>query len=125
MSTIMIGDRQSGKTTMLIRRSAITGAAIAVPTYAMVRNIELLADRLGLEIPQPVTYYDVFKTYRENKTKRYLVDELQMMLNQFNIDIATVDLEPIQYLNHWKYPDGYQPRITICDESIGEKGEKR
>lgn len=98
MSTIMIGDRQSGKTTMLIRRSAITGAAIAVPTYAMIRNIELLADRLGLEIPQPVTYYDVFKTYRENKTKRYLVDELQMMLNQFNIDIATLGSDSVCYI---------------------------
>lgn len=89
MSTIMIGNRQSGKTTMLIRRSAITGAAIAVPTYEMVRNIELLADRLGLEIPQSVTYYDIFNAYRKNKTKRYLVDELQMMFDQFGIDAAS------------------------------------
>lgn len=89
MSTIIFGGRQSGKTTMLIRQSAITGATIAVATYEMVRNVELLANWLGLEIPQPVTYYEIFKTYRENKTKRYLVDELQMMFDQFGIDAAT------------------------------------
>lgn len=118
MSTIMIGDRQSGKTTMLIRRSAITGATIAVATYGMLRDIELLADRLGLEIPQPVTYYDVFKTYRENKTKRYLVDELQMMLDQLNVDICTVDHDPIRFLFPWSYQDGYSPKVTICDETV-------
>ena len=53
---------------MLIRRSAITGATIAVPTYEMVRNVELLANWLGLEIPQSVTYYDIFNAYRKNKT---------------------------------------------------------
>lgn len=62
MSTIMIGDCQSGKTTMLIRQSAITGATIAVATYEMVRNVEFLANWLGLEIPQPVTYYDIFNS---------------------------------------------------------------
>ena len=89
MSTIMIGDRQSGKTTMLIRQSAITGATIAVATYEMVRNVEFLANWLGLEIPQSVTYYDIFNAYRKNKTKRYLVDELQMMFDQFGIDAAS------------------------------------
>lgn len=121
---IYISGRQFGKTTMLIKESARTGATIAVATYQMAMHVKSLARRLGLDIPEPVTYYQIFHSYRENEKKRYLVDELQMMLSQLNVDIATVDLEPIQYLNHWKYPDGYQPRITICDESIGEKGEK-
>lgn len=120
---VYISGRQFGKTTMLIKESAKTGATIAVANYQMVEYIQGMAAQMGLKIPQPVTYAEVFKTYRENKTKRYLVDELQMMLSQLNVDIATADLEPIRYLNHWKYPDGYQPRITICDESIGAKGE--
>ena len=108
---------------VLIKESAKTGATIAVATYHMAKYVQDMAAQMGLEIPEPVTYAEMFRTYREDKTKRYLVDELQMMLHQLNVDTATVDLEPIQYLNHWKYPDGYQPRITICDESIGEKGE--
>lgn len=120
---IYISGRQFGKTTMLIKESARTGATIAVANYQMVEYVQYMASWLELDIPQPVTYAEVFKTYRENKTKRYLVDELQMMLSQLNVDIATADLEPIRYLNHWKHPDGYQPRITICDESIGVKGE--
>ena len=122
---IYISGRQFGKTTMLIKESARTGATIAVATYQMVKYVQGMAALMDLKIPEPVTYPEVFKTYRENKTKRYLVDEIQMMLSQLNVDIATVDLEPIQYLNHWKYPDGYQPRLTICDGSeIAKHREK-
>lgn len=120
---IYISGRQFGKTTMLIKESAKTGATIAVATYHMAKYVQDMAIRMGLKIPEPVTYAEMFRTYRENKTKRYLVDELQMMLHQLNVDTATVDVEPIRYLNHWKYPDGYRPRLTICDELIGEKGE--
>lgn len=122
---IYISGRQFGKTTMLIKESAKTGATIAVATYHMAKYVQDMAIRMGLKIPEPVTYAEMFRTYREGKTKRYLVDELQMMLSQLNVDIATVDLEPIQYLNHWKYPDGYQPRLTIYDESeIAKHREK-
>ena len=122
---IYISGRQFGKTTMLIKESAKTGATIAVATYHMAKYVQDMAAQMGLETPEPVTYAEIFRTYRESKTKRYLVDELQMMLSQLNVDIATVDVEPIQYLNHWNHPNGYQPRITICDESIGEKGETK
>lgn len=125
MTDIYISGRQFGKTTKLIKESAQTGATIAVATYHMAQHVLFMAERMGLEIPQPVTYAEIFKNFRENRTRRYLVDELQMMLSQLNVDIATVDLEPIQYLNHWKYPDGYQPRLTICDESeIAKHREK-
>ena len=113
---IYISGRQFGKTTMLIQESARTGATIAVATYQMARHVEFLARKLNLKIPTPVTYAEIFRTYREDKTKRYLVDELQMMLSQLNVDIATVDLEPIQYLNHWKYPNGYSPKNVTLDE---------
>ena len=125
MFEIYISGRQFGKTTMLIKESARTGATIAVATYQMGNYVEYLANKMGLEIPTPVTYADIFQNYRENKTKRYLVDELQMMLRQLNIDVATVDLEPIRYLNHWKYPGGYQPRLTICDEVKSPNTEKK
>lgn len=91
MSNVYIGSRQSGKTTLLIRESARTGAIIAVATYPMVQHVKFLAKSLDLDIPEPVTYAEIFRTYRENKTKRYLVDELQMMLGQLNVDTATLD----------------------------------
>lgn len=113
---IYIAGRQFGKTTMLIKESARTGATIAVANYQMVNYVIGMAKRMGLKIPQPVTYAEIFRNYRENKTKRYLVDELQMMLSQLNVDVATLDYGPVCYLNHWSYPDGYQPRLTMCDE---------
>lgn len=45
MSTIYIGERQSGKTTMLIEISEKTGATIVVATYPMAKYIQLRASR--------------------------------------------------------------------------------
>lgn len=55
MSTIYIGERQSGKTTMLIEMSEKTGATIVVATYPMAKYIQLLAARMGKKIPVPIT----------------------------------------------------------------------
>lgn len=123
---IYISGRQFGKTTMLIKESAKTGATIAVATYHMAKYVQDMAIRMGLKIPEPVTYAEMFRTYRENKTKRYLVDELQMMLSQLNIDICTLDYEPVRYLNHWSYLNGYSPRNLTLDEQeyLKEKIQK-
>lgn len=113
---IYISGRQFGKTTMLIQESARTSATIAVATYQMARHVEFLARKLNLKIPTPVTYAEIFRNYHENKNKRYLVDELQMMLSQLNIDICTLDCDPVRYLNHWSYPNGYSPKNVTLDE---------
>ena len=52
---IYISGRQFGKTTMLIKESARTGATIAVANYQMVEYIQGMAAQMGLKIPQPVT----------------------------------------------------------------------
>ena len=113
---IYISGRQFGKTTILIKESAKTGATIAVATYHMAKYVQDMAIRMGLKIPEPVTYAEMFRTYRENKTKRYLVDELQMMLSQLNVDICTLDCNSVRYLNHWSYPNGYSPKNVTLDE---------
>ena len=51
MTTVYIGERQSGKTTMLIEMSEKTGATIVVATYQMAKYIQLLAARMGKKIP--------------------------------------------------------------------------
>lgn len=116
MPEIYISGRQFGKTTMLIKESARTGATIAVASYKMAEYVQSRAREMGLDIPEPVTYAEMFKSYWHNKTTRYLVDELQMMLSQLNVDICTLNYEPVRYLNHWSYPDGYSPKVMICDE---------
>lgn len=96
MSTIYIGERQSGKTTMLIEMSEKTGA-----TYSMANYIQLLAARMGKKIPVPITvtnYISLLASGGLGKSKKYLVDELQMMLSAMNVEAATVDCDCIEVL---------------------------
>lgn len=105
-----ISSRQCGKTTMLIKESARTGAVIAVATYQMIQHVEQRARLLGLKIPRPVTYSQIFHSFREGEKTRYLVDELQMMLDQLNIDAVTMNL------GTKTHQIGYSPRVYILDE---------
>ena len=101
MSTIYIGERQSGKTTMLIEMSEKTGATIVVATYAMVKYIQLLAAQMGKKIPVPITvtnYIRLLASGGLGKSQKYLVDELQMILSAMNIEAATVDRSYIEVL---------------------------
>lgn len=91
MVTIYSAGRQTGKTTMLVRRSAKTGCPIAVATPSMIQNIKYIAKWLDLEIPEPVLFNTVMANRHVVKDKPYLADELQMLLDQLNIDIATVN----------------------------------
>ena len=101
MSEIYIAGRQFGKTTMLIKESARTGATIAVATYTMADYVRDIARKMGLDIPRPVTYAEVFRNSYLKGEKRYLIDELQMMLSQLNVDIATVDISNARILYPW------------------------
>lgn len=101
MSTIYIGERQSGKTTMLIEISEKTGATIVVATYPMAKYIQLLAAQMGKKIPVPITvtnYIRLLASGGLGKSEKYLVDELQMMLSAMNVEAATVDCDCIEVL---------------------------
>lgn len=101
MSTIYIGERQSGKTTMLIEMSEKTGATIVVATYQMAKYIQLLAAQMGKKIPVPITvtnYIRLLASGGLGKSEKYLVDELQMMLSAMNVEAATVDCDCIEVL---------------------------
>ena len=98
MSTIYIGERQSGKTTMLIEMSEKTGV---VATYQMAKYIQLLAAQMGKKIPVPITvtnYIRLLASGGLGKSEKYLVDELQMMLSAMNVEAATVDCDCIEVL---------------------------
>ena len=91
--TVYIAGRQTGKTTHLIWVSAMTGAVIVAPTYQMVKHIDQLARELGLKIPPPilvVEWAQMVARKQVHPEQRYLVDELQMVLHQMNVDVATL-----------------------------------
>lgn len=54
MNTV-IGERCSGKTTRLIKKSAETGAVIVTATVMMADYIKDTARRMNLEIPSPIS----------------------------------------------------------------------
>lgn len=103
-ANIYIGERQSGKTTMLIEMSEKTGATIVVATYPMANYIQLLAAQMGKKIPVPITVTNYIRLLARGglgKSEKYLVDELQMMLsamNAMNVEAATVDCNCIEVL---------------------------
>lgn len=98
---IYIGERQSGKTTMLIEMSEKTGATIVAPTYPMANYIQLLAAKLGKKIPVPITitnYIRLLASGGLGHTQKYLIDELHAILSVMNVEAATVDRSHIEVL---------------------------
>lgn len=118
MSTIYIGERQSGKTTMLIEMSEKTGATIVVATYPMAKYIQLLAAQMGKKIPVPITvtnYIRLLASGGLGKSEKYLVDELQMMLSAMNIEAATVDCVCIEVLRGQQKEMNVEFPTRLCE----------
>lgn len=91
MPTIYSGGRQNGKTTLLIMQSAQTGAVIVAPTRAMAQHVYYLAREMELKIPKPITVYELLINTMYRDKKHYLIDELQAILQQLNVDGATIN----------------------------------
>lgn len=90
---VYIADRQTGKTTMLVKMSAETGAIIVVPAYPMIKEVEDIAKELGLSIPKPIDTSQFMRELHSFTNKRYLVDELQMVLSLMGVESATLDID--------------------------------
>lgn len=92
-------ERGAGKTTMLIEESARTGAIIVVLSYPMVNYTMVLAMRLNLDIPEPITVTNYLKALVRgglNREQKYLIDDLHEMLSQMNVEAATIDVNCIE-----------------------------
>lgn len=99
---IYAAERQTGKTTMLVKESAKTGAIIVTPNRQMGSYIISLADRLGVDIPAPITvkqYIQILANGRPASGQKYLVDELQMMLSQMGVETATVNVRSVKLMS--------------------------
>lgn len=110
---IYVGGRQSGKTALLIKKSADTRATIAVPTYRIAQHIKEKAQDMHVDIPEPVTFTQVLRSYQRNESKRYLIDELQTVLDLLNVDCATVNKEAVKPIPNHR---GNRAKIYIIDE---------
>lgn len=100
---IYAGERGSGKTTKLIEMSEKTGATIVTATYPMVKYIQMTADQMGKKIPVPITvtnYIRLLASGGLGKSQKYLVDELQMILSEMNIEVATCDNDCLRALGN-------------------------
>lgn len=74
--------RGLGKTHSMILDSAKTGATIIVPTGIQVRLIRERAKELGVEIPTPVSAFDIRGNKVDNRDiNGYLIDELPQVLS--------------------------------------------
>lgn len=93
---IYIAPRQTGKTTMLVKMSAETGAIIVVPAYPMIKEVEDIAKELGLSIPKPIDCFQFARNLTNFEDKRYLIDELQMVLALMDVEAATLDVDSVR-----------------------------
>lgn len=86
--------RMTGKTTALVKLSAKNQSIIVVATRQQIDYVMDLAKGLNVNIPKPILFSEMIRRqqnpYTRNKEK-YLIDELQMILDYLNVDAVTVD----------------------------------
>lgn len=86
---ILVGKRQQGKTTHLIRMSAVDGKTIVTFTEREADHIMKQAKEMGLNIPEPIHWNRLVS--ERGRRGPYLVDELGMILSSLNVEVATLD----------------------------------
>ena len=80
MTDVIVGPRQNGKTTELIRLSAAREEYIIVPTLDMAQVVARQARDMGLRIPYPVAFCEL--PLQSRFIGDVLVDESQRILEQ-------------------------------------------
>ena len=86
---IINGERQSGRTTMLIIASAVTGKAIVTPNEQQARFIEQEAKRMELEIPTVMSFDRIAairakgcRLFTDAEEAGFLVDNAELIIEQ-------------------------------------------
>lgn len=95
-------DRQSGKTTDLIKESFKTGATIISRDYMMAEITKKIADSMYLEIPNPIPFQKfIVGNYKEDEITSFIVDDIDCILNDIaknkKVEIITLSTDG------WKY----------------------
>ena len=71
--------RGKGKTTALVMTSAVTGARIVVSNESQKKTIKEIANKLNVDIPEPLTYVEQ-RQFRAFYKDGILIDNLEMIL---------------------------------------------
>jgi len=79
---LLIKDRGAGKTTGLIYASEATGYPIVVSTHCRIDEIRNQADKLGVLLPEPLTFDEVKQRGRMRLSDNILIDEVQGILSE-------------------------------------------
>lgn len=90
--TLIVGERQAGKTSKLIRMSAAGHGTIVALTEQSVKYIKTQAKAMNLSIPEPINL-STFLYNRRGTTGPYLLDELGWALKYLGVKVATLDDE--------------------------------
>lgn len=114
---LYISGRAFGKTTLLIRQSAKTKATIVTATAFEAKHIGRMAKHMNLDIPTPVSFQVMMNQRRRDPDKKYLIDNLELVLQGLGVETATIDQEPIRFLHHWGVPDGRTMNVCLVDEA--------
>ena len=98
---LIIKGRASGKTAEMIHASEITGIPIATHSTGGVENIKMMAERMGCNIPEPITLYELANNHHRGRAlyKNVLADDvdsiLQKALNSYlNCNVIGATMNP-------------------------------
>lgn len=116
MMNITIGERCSGKTTKLIKRSAYEGVHILVATRNRAKDLDQNAKRMGLNIPFPVTVDEYLKGNRfagsSIRRDGLLIDDADDVLQQIFAGISIKEVTVTDRGNiSWLKPIRYEDRV--------------
>lgn len=124
---IIIGGRQSGRTTLLIQECAANKDSVIVcPTIKMADSVYQMAKEMGVEIKHPISFRhfcSVSEGVHGGRTKYYF-DNLDLCLKTMagsaDICTATVELtEPIMWLNKNPYtPESVQNTSIKLEQDV-------
>lgn len=81
MGSIIGGKPQCGKTTNLIKKSSEEWLYIVVANKEQALNLVKLAEHMGLEIPDPITFSEL-PISPGRHIKGVLIDEVEQLLTQ-------------------------------------------
>lgn len=115
MKTI-IKPRQAGKTHDLILISAETGYPIITKSVDSSREIINRAKKMNLNIPDPLTIYDIMNTKRCNSSM-VLVDDAEFILNIMIREMSGAQVDTIAIAQ--RNEKGHE--LTIYGEDLNEK----
>lgn len=113
---ITIGERCSGKTTKLIKRSAAERSYILVATKCQAGKIAKQAREMGFDIPYPVTVEDYlnYKFRGSNITRKgILIDNVDLVLQYI---FAGIPIREITLTDRGNIGDIFIPKVP--DEPI-------